>query len=147
MWTYSHTSLPTIWCDLTFLSLALLSLGVPSKLLQMWWSLSMVTVILPCKYPWKEQFASSVPSIPKPSLFSNPHLNCSPLIRGAKGANKFSRPEIPPPWLSCPARSGPRPRRSLHPSPRDAAALPAGRSAFSKGTVHPWCTTHIQTGP
>lgn len=90
--TYQST---TIWCDLTFPLLALLSLTAPLQ------NTTNVMICAPggCHLPlqsvrWEGCFASSGPFIPMFTFFSKSYWIVALFVRSVKGATKSPRPRI-----------------------------------------------------
>lgn len=152
MWTYSHTSLPTIWCDLTFLLLALLSLAGPLQNSANVMICAHGHCHLPPQSVFSEaHFAFSGPSpISMPTLFSKSHWVVALLTKGVKGDTK-SRSKTDP---SSPA-DVPSQERSqvISPSQPEGCSCcwvclqvwPVARlSAYPRVTLS---HTHAHTGP
>lgn len=136
MWTRSHTSLPTIWCDLTFPLLALVSHTAPLQNTTNMMISARGGCHLPLQSVLREGcFAYSGPFTSVLTFFSKSYWTVALFVRGVEGATKSPRPRICLPSQHAQPRN--RPRWSLRPSPKDLAAapLPARRSGWQQGCI------------
>lgn len=147
MWTRSHTSLPTIWCDLTFPLLALVSHTAPLQNTTNMMISARGGCHLPLQSVLREGcFAYSGPFTSVLTFFSKSYWTVALFVRGVKGATKSPRPRICLPSQHAQPRNGPR--WSLRPSPKDLAAapLPARRSGWQQGCIRD-TLRHTHRGP